>query len=87
MKVEVSAQINEQGQLLLVDPLPQPLNGSTQVKVTVEYLDDEEYGTEEPYDTPIEEVKAGLLRALQEVRTGKTIPIEKLWEELEKDDD
>ena len=84
MKVELSGKIDERGQLLLVEPLPQPLNESKQVRVTIEYLDDHQ-GTEEPYDTPLEEVQAGLKRALQQADAGETMSLEQMWEEFEKD--
>lgn len=82
--LEINGQIDEQGQLHLIEPLPQPLDSSKQVRVIILYPD-EEYGTEEPYDTPIEEVKASLKRALQEVDAGETISLAELWEEFEQD--
>ena len=37
----------------------------------------------DPDDTPVEEIKASLRRALQEVKEGKTRPISELWEGID----
>ncbi|WP_258719062.1 hypothetical protein [Phormidium yuhuli] len=34
-------------------------------------------------DTPVEEIKGSLRRALQEARSGKRIPLEQMWEEID----
>ncbi|MCL1467605.1 hypothetical protein LAY41_24780 [Argonema galeatum A003/A1] len=37
----------------------------------------------DPDDTPIEEVKASLRRALQEVKAGQRIPLSEMWEGID----
>jgi hypothetical protein len=37
----------------------------------------------DPDDTPVEEIKASLTRALQEFKAGKTRPISELWDRIE----
>jgi hypothetical protein len=37
----------------------------------------------DPDDTPVEEVKASLRRALQEYKEGKRIPLEDMWEGID----
>jgi hypothetical protein len=37
----------------------------------------------DPDDTPIEEVKASLRKALQEARSGQRIPIAQMWESID----
>ena len=39
--------------------------------------------TTEIDDTPIEEVKASLRRALQEAKSGQRIPISQMWEAID----
>jgi hypothetical protein len=36
----------------------------------------------DPDDTPVEEVKASLRRALQEYKEGKTRPVSELWQRI-----
>lgn len=82
-EIEVTGQIDDQGRLVL-EHLPLPSEGSRQVKVVVSYP----AGTEDlrdPDDTPIVEIEAGLKRALQEGKEGKTMSLEQMWEEIQKD--
>jgi hypothetical protein len=89
MKVfEVMGKIDEKGQLLLDEPLE--INSLSSVKVIVLILDesendyDNEYEYEyDPDDTPMEEIKASLKRALLEYKEGKTHPISELWKRID----
>ena len=42
--------------------------------------DDEEVDSD---DTSVEEIKASLKQALQEAKTGKTIPLEQMWDGID----
>jgi hypothetical protein len=37
----------------------------------------------DPDDTPLEEVKASLRRALQELKSGQRIPIAQMWDGID----
>ena len=82
-KIEVTGQIDNQGKLVL-EHLPLPNNRSRQVKVVVSYPDGIDV-SKDPDDTPIEEIEAGLRRAFQERKEGKTMSLEQMWEEVEND--
>ncbi len=71
---ETTAKVNKNGQLLLNEPLN--IDEDSEVKVIVLVSEKSEY---EPDDTPVEEIKASLRVALQEVKEGKTQPISQLW--------
>jgi len=74
---EVMGNINEKGQLLLDEPLE--IDTPSRVKVIL-LIDESET---DPDDTPIEEIKASLRRALQEAKQGKRIPLEQMWEGID----
>lgn len=75
---EVMGKVDEKGQLLLDEPLE--INTSSRVKVILlVYEENDVY----PDDTPDEEIKASLRRALQEAKEGKTRPISELWERID----
>jgi hypothetical protein len=74
---EVMATLNDQKQLLLDDSLD--IDTPSRVKVIFLVSDEQE---SDPDDTPVEEIKASLKRALQEVKEGKTRPISELWERI-----
>ena len=40
---------------------------------------------EEPYDTPIEEIREGIYRGWQDVLAGRTKPVSQLWEGMDVD--
>jgi hypothetical protein len=74
---EVMATLNDQKQLLLDDNLD--INTPSRVKVILLVSEENE---SDPDDTPVEEIKASLKRALQEAKEGKTRPIFELWERI-----
>lgn len=75
--IEITGKIDEKGQLLLHEPLE--VTGVDEVRVIVLF---EENG-DDPDDTPVEEIKASLRRALQEAKEGKRIPISQMWEGID----
>ncbi len=78
--VEVMGKIDEKGQLFLDKPLE--IDTPSRVKVILLFSEENEIYAE---DTPDEEIKASLRRALQEAKEGKTKPISKLWERIDND--
>ena len=75
---EVMGKVDEKGQLLLDEQLE--INTPSRVKVIVLLPDESE---PDPDDTPIEEIKASLRRALQQAKTGQTRPVSELWERID----
>jgi hypothetical protein len=75
---EVMATVNDQKQLLLDENLDLDLH--SRVKVILLVAEENEH---DPDDTPVEEIKASLRRALQEAKAGKTRPISELWERID----
>ncbi|MBD2412733.1 hypothetical protein FACHB389_24465 [Nostoc calcicola FACHB-389] len=80
--IEVTGKIDSQGNLVLDEPI-QGTNYPHKVRVIV--LVPESTDTEEidPDDTPIEEVKASLRRALQQAKTGQRLPLSEMWEGID----
>jgi hypothetical protein len=74
---DVMATLNDQKQLLLDDSLD--IDTPSRVRVILLVSDEKE---SDPDDTTVEEIKASLKRALQEVKEGKTRPISELWERI-----
>lgn len=66
---ETSGTVDEKGQLVLDDSLD--IQSSSRVKVIILVPEESEIDSD---DTPIEEIKASLRRALQEAKEGKRIP-------------
>ncbi len=73
--IESKATINDQGQILLDQPLK--LSKNSQVRAIVLIPEDEE---NDPDDTPDEVVLEGFRQGLQEALTGKIIPLSEMWE-------
>ena len=73
---EIMGNVDENGQLLLDMPLE--INLPSRVKVIVLVADESDAD-----DTPVEEIKAGLKRALQNVKVGRTKPISELWDRID----
>ena len=71
---EVMGRVDENGQILLDEPLE--ITSDSRVKIILLVMDNREPDTD---DTPVEEIKASLRRALAEVKAGKTRPISELW--------
>ncbi len=75
---EVMGRVDENGQILLDEPLEFILD--SRVKIILLVADELET---DPDDTPVEEIKASLRRALAEVKAGKTRPISELWSRID----
>ncbi|MBW4618209.1 MAG: hypothetical protein KME17_02330 [Cyanosarcina radialis HA8281-LM2] len=71
--IETTANLNENGQLTLDEPLP--LLDCNRVRVIVLI----------PEEDSIETIREGLYRGWQEVLTGKTRPVSQLWEGMDVD--
>lgn len=74
---EVMATVNNSKELLL----DRDLDWDTH-RVKVIILESDEIESD-PDNTPVEEVKASLRRALQEYKEGKRIPVENMWEGID----
>ncbi|MDY6803137.1 MAG: hypothetical protein SXA11_04935 [Cyanobacteriota bacterium] len=74
---EVMGKVDENGQLLLDEPLE--IEALSRVKVIL--LVDDNFSDAD--DTPVEEIKSSLKRALQEAKEGKRIPLEQMWEGID----
>ncbi|MCC5620983.1 hypothetical protein [Nostoc sp. CHAB 5715] len=80
--IKVTGRIDSQGNLVL----DEPIQGTTyldQVRVIVlvpEQVEAEEVDVD---DTPVEEIKASLRRALQQAKAGQTRPISELWDRID----
>ena len=75
---EVMGRVDKNGQILLDEPLE--IASDSRVKVILLVANEPDF---DPDDTPVEETKASLRRALQEVKEGKTRPISELWERID----
>lgn len=78
--IEVTGKIDDRGNLIL----DEPIQGTTyphQVRVIVLVPEDTE--DIDPDDTPVEEIKASLKRALHQAKTGQTRPISELWDRID----
>ena len=79
--VEVTGTLDDKGQLFLDQPIEN--FAPSRVKVIVLFSEVTEEEEEDPDDTPVEEIKASLRRALQEAKEGKRIPLSEMWEGID----
>jgi hypothetical protein len=77
--IELTGTVDDRGNLSLDEPVL--VSANSRVRVII--LCPEEAIEIDPDDTPIEEVKASLKRALQEAKSGQRIPIDRMWEEID----
>ena len=80
--IEVTGKIDAQGNLIL----DEPIQGTTyphQVRVIVLVPEPAESEELDPDDTPVEEIKTSLRRALQQAKAGQTRPISELWDGID----
>lgn len=80
--IEVTGKIDQEGNLILDEPIQGTIYPH-QVRVIVLVPEEGEAEYIDPDDTPIEEVKASLRRALHQAKTGQTIPISELWDGID----
>jgi len=74
---EVMATVSNSRELLLDSDLDWDIS---RVKVIILESDEVEF---DPDDTPVEEVKASLRRALQDYKEGKRFPVSELWKGID----
>jgi hypothetical protein len=77
--IELTGTVDDRGNLSLDEPIL--VSANSRVRVII--LCSEESIEIDPDDTPIEEVKASLSRALQEAKSGQRIPISQMWESID----
>ena len=64
------------------------LSSETNLAQTLTFLQTLNQNTpidEEPYDTPIEEIREGIYRGWQDVLAGRIKPVSQLWEGMDVD--
>jgi predicted DNA-binding antitoxin AbrB/MazE fold protein len=76
-EIEVAGEIDEQGQLLLLQPLN--LGKHTKVRVRITLLEDD---FEEEADSK-EQILADFKESLRQAQAGQTFPISELWDEID----
>ncbi len=76
--IEATATINEKGEL----SLDQSLNITKPQRVRVIVLISEDNDTDF-YETPTDIIEEGIYQGIQEALSGKTIPLEKMWEGID----
>lgn len=79
--VEVTGVVDEKGNLFLQEPVPAIAQGT--VRVIILYPESSEESEQDSDDTPVEDIKASLRRALQQASSGQRIPLSQIWEGLE----
>jgi hypothetical protein len=80
--IELTGTVDNRGNLSLDEPVL--ISANSRVRVIILCSEESSETTEiDPDDTPIEEVKAGLRRALQEAKSGQRIPIAQMWESID----
>ena len=79
--IEVTGTLDATGQLSLDHPIEN--FAPSRVRIIVLFPDVTEEAETDPDDTPIEEVKASLRRALQQAKSGQRIPISEMWEGID----
>lgn len=78
--IEVTGTVDEQGNLSLSEPVPGFAQGKVRVIILYSEASEMEH---DPDDTPIDDVKASLRRALQEARSGQRIPLSQMWQGID----
>ncbi|NEO57950.1 MAG: hypothetical protein F6K54_35785 [Okeania sp. SIO3B5] len=79
--IEVTGTLDEKGQLFLDRPIENSIPGK--VRVILLFPEVTEEIEPDPDDTPVEEIKASLRRALQEAKSGERIPLSEMWEGID----
>lgn len=84
-EIEVMGLIDDQGQLLLLQPLH--LSQSAKVRVRITLLDEEiESDVESAFDPEADDkakILADLKESLRQAEAGQTYPITQLWDEID----
>ncbi|BAY27834.1 hypothetical protein NIES2100_76600 [Calothrix sp. NIES-2100] len=80
--IAVTGRIDAQGNLILDEPI-QETSYPHQVQVIVLIPEHSEVAEIDPDDTPVEEIKASLRRALQQAKAGQRLPLSQMWEGID----
>jgi hypothetical protein len=78
--IEVTGTIDQNEQLSLDKPLEV---APSRVRIIVLFSESTDELENDPDDTPVEEIKVSLRRALQQAKEGKIIPISQLWDGID----
>jgi hypothetical protein len=81
--IEVTGTIDNKGNLSLDKPISEAAHGRVRVIVLCSEENLDEDLADDPDDTPLEEVKASLRRALQESKSDQRIPIAQMWDGID----
>ena len=79
--IELTGIVDDRGNLFLDAPVL--VSANSRVRVIILCTEESLETVNDPDDTPIEEVKASLRRALQESKSGQRIPIAQMWEGID----
>jgi hypothetical protein len=80
--IELTGTVDDRGNLALDEPVL--VSANSRVRVIILCPEEPAETTEiDPDDTPLEEVRASLRRALQEAKSGQRIPISQMWESID----
>jgi hypothetical protein len=79
--IEVTGNVDDQGNLSLDQPVADSTPG--RVRVIILYSEQDLEAEPDLDDTPIEEVKNSLRRALQEAKSGQRIPLAQMWDGID----
>ena len=77
--IEVTGSIDTEGNLILDEPIQ--AENYSHLRVIVLFSESE--SENDPDDTPVEEIKASLRRALQQAKAGQRIPLSQMWEGID----
>ncbi|MBH8564013.1 hypothetical protein I8748_17785 [Nostoc sp. CENA67] len=80
--IEVTGRIDAQGNLILDEPI-QGISYPHPVRVIVLVPEQAETQEYDPDDTPVEEIKASLKRALQQAKAGQRLPLSQMWDGID----
>jgi hypothetical protein len=79
--IEVTGIVDDDGNLSLDRPVVNSAPG--RVRVIILYSEENSEEEQDLDDTPIEEVKNSLRRALKEAKLGQRIPISQMWDGID----
>lgn len=81
--LELTGIVDAHGNLVLDEPINKTSLHPEKVRVIVLFQEPTEIEEDDPDDTPVEEIKASLKRALQQAKEGKRIPLAEMWEGID----
>lgn len=77
--IEITGEIDAQGNLTLDQQIPNMINQRVRVIILASEAEDEF----DPDDPSVDAIKANLQKALHQVRTEQTLPLTQLWDGIE----